>query len=433
MLSKYNEKEGLSFETLAVHGGQTIDPTTKARALPLYQTAAYGFESTEHAARLFALEETGNIYTRIGNPTTEVFEERITLLEGGVGALATASGHAAILMSILNIASAGDEIVSSSSLYGGTHNLFAVTLPRMGIKVCFVDARNPENFRKAFNSNTKAFYAETIGNPGMEVLDINEVAQIAHECGVPLIIDNTFATPYLCRPIEWGADIVIHSATKFIGGHGTSIGGVVVDSGHFPWDNGRFPGLTEPDISYHGIRYVSDTGKKAFITRLRVQVLRDIGATLSPFNAWMFILGLETLHVRMERHVQNALAVAHYLEQHPAVSWVNYPSLEVHRDCRLAKKYLPQGAGAVFTFGIRGGRDAGARFINSVKLLSHLANVGDAKSLVIHPASTTHSQLSPEEQVASGVSPDMIRLSIGLENISDIIGDLGQALTASQE
>lgn len=424
--------ENLKLETLAVHGGQALDPTTKSRAVPLYQTAAYGFDSTAHAARLFALEEEGNIYSRIGNPTTEVFEQRVALLEGGVGGLATASGHAAILLTILNIASAGDEIVSSSSLYGGTHNLFSVTLRKLGIVVKFVDVNDPESFRKACTSKTKAFYAETLGNPGMEVLDIEKIAQIAHECEVPLIVDNTFGTPYLCRPIEWGADIVVHSATKFIGGHGTSIGGVVIDSGKFDWTTGRFPGLTEPDESYHGIRYVADTGEKAFITKLRVQMLRDIGATLSPFNAFMFLIGLETLHIRMERHVQNALAVAEFLEKHPAVSWVNYPTLKSNRYQGLAQKYMPKGSGAVFTFGIRGGRAAGAKFIDSVKLLSHLANVGDAKSLVIHPSSTTHSQLSPEAQIASGVSPDMIRLSIGLENIEDIRADLDQALEASK-
>lgn len=422
----------MALETLAVHGGQFVDPTTKARAVPLYQTAAYGFDNTAHAARLFNLEEEGNIYTRIGNPTTAVFEERVSLLEGGVGAVATASGHAAILMAILNIAEAGDEIVSASSLYGGTHNLFAVTLPKLGIKVRFVDARDPENFRRASTPKTKAFYAETIGNPGMDVLDIEKVGRIAHENGIPLIIDNTFATPVLCRPLEWGADVVIHSATKFLGGHGTSIGGIVIDGGCFDWTNGKFPGLTEPDLSYHGIRYVADTREKAYVTKLRVQLLRDLGSTLSPFNAFLFLLGLETLHVRMERHVENALAIAGFLENHPAVAWVNYPSLASHSAFELAQKYLPQGAGAVFTFGIQGGRESGGMFIDAVRLFSHLANVGDAKSLVIHPASTTHGQLSPEEQAAAGVTPDMIRLSIGIENLEDLKDDLRQALEASQ-
>ncbi|MFZ3100746.1 MAG: homocysteine synthase [Desulfitobacteriaceae bacterium] len=422
----------LSFETIAVHGGQEIDPTTKSRAVPIYQTAAYGFDDTAHAARLFGLEELGNIYTRLMNPTSDVFEQRIALLEGGVGALATASGHAAMLLAILNIASAGDEIISSSSLYGGTYNLFTTTLPKMGIKVHLVDSKNPENFRKHVNSKTRAFFAETIGNPDMQVLDIGAVSSIAHEYGLPLIVDSTFATPALCRPFEWGADIIIHSATKFIGGHGTSLGGVVVDSGRFDWTGGRFPGLTEPDPSYHGVRYVKDIGAAAYIIKMRVQLLRDLGPTLSPFNSFLFLLGLETLHLRMERHVQNSLKVAKYLQKHSAVTWVNYPSLEGNSSYDLAKKYLPQGAGAVFTFGIKGAKEAGAKFIDSVKLFSHLANVGDAKSLVIHPASTTHSQLSPEEQASAGVTPDMVRLSVGIENIEDLIADLEQALAISQ-
>ncbi|MFZ3372653.1 MAG: O-acetylhomoserine aminocarboxypropyltransferase/cysteine synthase family protein, partial [Desulfitobacteriaceae bacterium] len=349
-----------------------------------------------------------------------------------VGALATASGHAAMLLAILNIASAGDEIISSSSLYGGTYNLFTTTLPKMGIKVHLVDSKNPENFRKHVNSKTRAFFAETIGNPDMQVLDIGAVSSIAHEYGLPLIVDSTFATPALCRPFEWGADIIIHSATKFIGGHGTSLGGVVVDSGRFDWTGGRFPGLTEPDPSYHGVRYVKDIGAAAYIIKMRVQLLRDLGPTLSPFNSFLFLLGLETLHLRMERHVQNSLKVAKYLQKHSAVTWVNYPSLEGNSSYDLAKKYLPQGAGAVFTFGIKGAKEAGAKFIDSVKLFSHLANVGDAKSLVIHPASTTHSQLSPEEQASAGVTPDMVRLSVGIENIEDLIADLEQALAISQ-
>ncbi len=423
----------LSFETLAVHGGQEIDPTTKSRAVPIYQTVAYGFDDTAHAARLFGLEELGNIYTRLMNPTSDVFEQRIALLEGGVGALATASGHAAMLMAILNIASAGDEIISSSSLYGGTYNLFTTTLPKMGIKVHLVDSKDPENFRKYVNSKTRAFFAEIIGNPDMQVLDIEAVSSIAHEYGLPLIVDNTFATPALCRPFEWGADIIIHSATKFIGGHGTSLGGVVVDSGRFDWTGGRFPGLTEPDPSYHGVRYVKDIGAAAYIIKMRVQLLRDLGPTLSPFNSFLFLLGLETLHLRMERHVKNSQKVAKYLQEHPAVTWVNYPSLEGNSSYNLAKKYLPQGAGAVFTFGIKGAKEAGAKLIDSVKLFSHLANVGDAKSLIIHPASTTHSQLSPEEQASAGVTPDMVRLSVGIENVEDLIADLDQALAISQQ
>ncbi|MBO8142781.1 MAG: homocysteine synthase [Firmicutes bacterium] len=419
------------FETLAVHAGQQPDPATGSRAVPIYQTTSYVFRDADHAADLFALKEFGNIYTRIMNPTTDVFEQRMAALEGGVGALALASGQTAETFAILNIAGSGDEIVSATSLYGGTYNLFQHTLPKFGITVKFVDPADPENFRRAITDRTKALYAETIGNPKGDVLDIEAVAAIAHEAGIPLIVDNTFASPYLCRPIEWGADIVVHSATKFIGGHGTSIGGVIVDSGKFDWTSGKFPGLTEPDPSYHGIRYVETFGPMAYIIKARVQLLRDLGGCLSPFNAFLFLQGLETLHLRMERHCENALAVAKFLQQHPLVAWVNYPGLPGHPSYEKAQKYLPKGAGSIFTFGIKGGLEAGRRFINSVKLLSLLANVGDAKSLVIHPASTTHQQLSPEDQLAAGVTPDLVRLSIGIENVEDIIADLDQALRAA--
>jgi O-acetylhomoserine (thiol)-lyase len=401
-------------------------------AVPIYQTTSYVFKGSDHAARLFSLEEPGNIYTRIMNPTTDVFEKRMAALEGGIGALALASGSAAITMAIMNIAGSGDEIVSASTLYGGTYNLFASTLPKYGIKVRFVDPDDPENFRKAVNEHTKAFFAEILGNPNINVLDVEAVAKIAHEVGVPLIVDNTFASPYLCRPIEFGADIVVHSATKYIGGHGTSIGGIIIDSGNFNWDNGRFPGLVEPDQSYHGISYVKDIGAAAYITKARVQLLRDMGSCISPFNSFLMLQGLETLPLRMERHVSNALAVAEYLEGNPAVSWVNYPSLPSSKYYALAQKYTPKGAGAIFTFGLNGGIEAGKKFIDSLKLFSLLANVGDAKSLVIHPASTTHQQLSREEQLAAGVTEDMVRVSIGIEDVEDIIDDLDQAIEASQ-
>lgn len=428
-----NERK-LSFETLAVHAGQEIDPTTLSRAVPLYQTTSYGFRDTEHAGNLFGLQEFGNIYTRITNPTNDVFEKRIAALEGGVGALATASGQAAITFSILNIAGAGDEIVSSATLYGGTYNLFANTLSKLGINVKFVDSSNPENFRAAITPQTKALYAETIGNPKGDVLDIEAVAAIAHEHGIPLIVDNTFPSPYLLRPIEFGADIVVHSATKFIGGHGTSIGGVIVDGGKFDWTaNDKFPGLTQPDPSYNGIVYSDAVGPLAYIIKARVQLQRDIGAALSPFNAWLLIQGLETLHLRVERHSENALKVAQYLEQHPDVAWVSYPGLSSHASYALAQKYLPKGQGAILTFGIKGGVDAGRKVIENVKLFSHLANVGDSKSLIIHPASTTHRQLAEDEQLAAGVNPELIRLSIGTESIDDILYDLEQAIAASQQ
>ncbi|MGY5483829.1 homocysteine synthase [Paenibacillus sp. ALE2] len=429
-----SEERKLSFETLAVHAGQEIDPNTFARAVPLYQTTSYGFRDAEHAADLFSLKEFGNIYTRLMNPTTDVFEQRIAALEGGAGALATASGMAAISFSILNIAGAGDEIVSASSLYGGTYNLFSTTLPKLGIKVHFVDSDDPENFRQAITDKTKAIFAETIGNPQGNVLDVEAVAAIAHEYGIPLIVDNTFPSPYLLRPIEHGADIVVHSATKFIGGHGTSLGGVIVDSGKFDWKaSGRFPGLTEPDPSYHGVVYTEAVGPIAYIIKARVQLLRDLGAAISPFNSWLLLQGLETLHLRLERHSQNALKVAQYLESHKDVEWVSYSGLPSHPSYELGQKYLPKGQGAILTFGIKGGSQAGSKLIANVKLFSHLANVGDSKSLIIHPASTTHQQLSAEEQVAAGVKPELLRLSVGTEAIDDILYDLEQAIAASQQ
>jgi len=424
--------ENLRFDTLAVHGGQEADPATWARAVPIYQTTSYVFRDADHAANLFALKEFGNIYTRIMNPTTDVLEKRIAALEGGVGALAFASGHAAISAAIFNIAQAGDEVVSSASLYGGTYNMFAYTLPRLGIKVTLVDPRDPENFARAITPKTKAVYAETIGNPRIDVLDIEKVAAVAHENGLPFLIDSTFSTPYLTRPIEFGADIVIHSATKFIGGHGTSMGGLVVDSGKFDWANGKFPLLSEPDPSYNGLRFTAALGPLAYIIRLRTQILRDLGAALSPFNSFLFLQGLETLPLRMERHCANALAVARYLAAHSLVEWVSYPGLPDHPDHKLAGKYLPKGAGAILTFGIKGGLEAGRKFINALRLFSLLANVGDAKSLVIHPASTTHSQLTPAQRASAGAPDELIRLSLGLEDAADLIADLEQALAASQ-
>lgn len=419
-------------ETLAVHAGQEVDPTTLSRAVPLYQTTSYAFRDPDHAADLFALKEFGNIYTRIMNPTTDVFEKRVAALEGGAGALATASGQAAITYAILNIAGAGDEIVSASSLYGGTYNLFSTTLKKLGITVRFVDPSDPDNFRKAITDKTKALFAESIGNPKGDLLDIEAVAAVAHEHGLPLIVDNTFPSPFLLRPIEHGADIVVHSATKFIGGHGTSIAGIIVDGGKFDWTGGKFPGLTEPDPSYNGIVYTEAVGPLAYIIKARVQLLRDMGATLSPFNAFLLLQGLETLHLRMERHSENALRVAQFLEAHDAVASVSYCGLPSHPSYELAQKYLPKGQGAILTFEIKGGVEAGRRVINHVKLLSHLANVGDSKSLIIHPASTTHLQLSEEEQRAAGVTPGLIRLSIGTESIDDILNDLDQAIRASQ-
>jgi O-acetylhomoserine (thiol)-lyase len=416
------------FNTRQLHAGQEADPATGARAVPIYQTTAYLFEDTDHAARLFSLEESGNIYTRIMNPTTDVFERRMASLEGGVGGLAASSGHAAQMMAILGLCSAGDHIVSASTLYGGTFNQFKHTFPRIGIEVTLVDPTDPENFRHAIRDNTKIIYGETLGNPGINVFPFEEVSAIAREHHIPLMVDNTFATPYLCRPIKWGANIVLHSATKFIGGHGTTIGGVIVDAGNFDWaGSGRFPVFTEPDDSYHGLVY-ADLGATAFITKARVQVLRDVGACQSPFNSWLLLQGLETLSLRMERHVANARRVAEFLGNHPKVGWVTYPGMPSHPDFETARKYLPKGAGAILGFGIAGGLEAGGRFINELQMFSHLANVGDAKSLAIHPASTTHAQLSPDEQLSAGVTPDFVRLSIGLEDIEDILWDLDQAL-----
>ncbi|WP_084658998.1 homocysteine synthase [Thermogemmatispora onikobensis] len=426
-----NSNRSYGFETLALHAGQeTADSATGARAVPIYQTSSFVFDSPEHAADLFALRKFGNIYTRIMNPTQDAFERRIAALEGGVGALATASGQAAETLAILTIAEAGDEVVSSTSLYGGTYNLFRYTLPKLGITVRFVDSRDPEQFRAAITERTKAIYTEALGNPRLDMLDIEAVAAIAHEYGVPLIVDNTLPTPYLLQPLKHGADIVVHSATKFIGGHGTSIGGVIVDGGKFDWANGRFPAFTEPDPSYHGLRYVEAFGPLAYIIKARVQLMRDIGAAVSPFNAWLFLQGLETLPLRMERHSQNALRIAEFLEEHPAVSWVSYPGLSSHPQHELAARYLTHGYGAILGFGIKGGLEAGKMLIRHVELFSHLANVGDAKSLIIHPASTTHSQLTPDEQLETGVTPDFIRLSIGLETVEDLIEDLDQALRA---
>ncbi len=419
------------FATLALHAGQEDpDPTTRARAVPIYQTTSYVFENDQHAADLFGLRAFGNIYTRIMNPTQDVFEKRVAALEGGVGALATASGQAAEFLALINIAGAGDEIVSSTSLYGGTYNLFSQTLPKLGITVHFVDGTDPENFRRAITPRTRALYAETIGNPRLDTLDIRAVADVAHEAGIPLVIDNTLPSPYLVNPIKHGADIVVHSATKFIGGHGTSIGGIIVDGGTFDWaGSGKFPGLVDPDPSYHGVRYVESFGPAAFIIKARVQLLRDLGPAISPLNSWLFLQGLETLGLRLERHSDNALRVSQFLAGHPAVSWVLYPGLPNHPSHELARKYHRPGYyGAIVGFGIKGGLEAGRRFVNEVKLFSLLANVGDAKSLVIHPASTTHSQLSEEEQLSTGVTPDFVRLSVGIESIDDILADLDQAL-----
>ncbi|MDY0394310.1 aminotransferase class I/II-fold pyridoxal phosphate-dependent enzyme [Virgibacillus halophilus] len=418
-------------ETVLLHGGQQVDPATGSRAVPIYQTTSYVFRDTEHAQNLFGLKEPGNIYSRIMNPTVDAFEQRVALLEDGVAAVATSSGMAAITLSILNIAGAGDEIIADSNLYGGTYNLFAKTLPKYGIHVIFVDGTNPEAIKQAITDKTKAVFAETITNPSLNVFDIETVAEIAHEYGIPLIIDNTFGV-YAAKPLVWGADIVVHSATKWIGGHGTTIGGVVVDGGRFDWGSGRFPEFTEPDESYHGLKYV-DTAPAAFATKFRVQLLRDIGACLSPQSAFLLLQGLETLHLRIERHHANAKIIADYLNEHAQVAWVNYPGLESHPSNSLAKKYLHQGTGSMITFGIQGGREAGRKVIDNIKLWSHVANVGDAKSLIIHPASTTHQQLSAEELVQSGVSEELIRLSVGIESTDDIIADLDQAIAAATD
>jgi O-acetylhomoserine (thiol)-lyase len=416
------------FATLAVHAGQVADPATGSRAVPIYQTTSYVFEDADHAGRLFGLKEFGNIYTRIMNPTTDVLEKRVAALEGGVAGLATASGQAAETLTITTLAAAGDEIISTTSLYGGTYNLFHYTLPRLGITVRFVDADDFDGLRAAINDRTKAIYTESLGNPKLDVVDIEALAAIAHEHGLPLVVDNTTPSPALVRPIEWGADIVVNSATKFLGGHGTAIGGVIVDAGKFDWTSGRFKEFTEPDPSYHGLSYTAAFGNLAFILKARIQGLRDTGAALSPFNAFLILQGIETLHLRLERHSQNALAVARHLEAHPGVEWVNYPGLESSKYYTRAQKYLPDGSGALVTFGIKGGYEAGKTLIDSLKLFSLLANIGDAKSLVIHPASTTHQQLTDEEQGATGVTPELVRLSVGIEDIRDILADLDQAI-----
>ncbi len=421
-----------NFDTLALHAGQTPDSQTLSRAVPIYQTSSYVFKNSEHAANLFGLKEFGNIYTRLMNPTTDVLEKRLAELDGGVGALAVASGQAATTYAVLNIAQAGQNIISTNYLYGGTYNLFHYTLPKLGITVKFVDTSNPENVRQAIDENTRLVYMESVGNPKNNVDDFSAIAKVAHEAGIPFVIDNTVTTPYLFRPFEHGADIIVYSLTKFIGGHGTSIGGAVVDGGTFPWNNGRFPELAEPDPSYHGLNYWEALGNLSYILKMRLTLLRDMGACISPFNSFQIIQGIETLPLRMQRHVENAQKVAEWLEKNPMVSWVNYPGLPSHPDHARAKKYLPKGAGAIIGFGIKGGTKAGSTFIDNVKLLSHLANIGDAKSLVIHPASTTHQQLTPEEQVSSGVTADFIRLSVGLEDVRDIIADIEQALKVSQ-
>src|SRR5471030_1516078 len=420
----------LGFATRSLHAGHTPDKASLARAVPIYQTTSFVFEDSAHAAALFALQQFGNIYSRIMNPTTDVFEQRVASLEGGIAGLATSSGQAAQFLAIASLMGQGDELVAASTLYGGTYTQFDVSFRRLGIDVKFVEPDDPENFRKAITPKTRALYGETIANPRMNVLDIEKVAAIAHEAGVPLIVDNTMASPYLCRPIEHGADIVLHSATKFIGGHGTSIGGVIVDSGRFPWDRGAFPQMLEPSKGYHGIRFYETFGDFAYIMKARVEGLRDFGPALSPFNSFQFLQGLETLKLRMQCHSENALAVAQFLERREDVAWVNYPGLPTSPYRALAERYLPHGAGGVLTFGIRGGLNAGRRFIEALQLFSHLANIGDAKSLVIHPASTTHQQLTTEEKLAGGITDDLIRLSVGLEEIDDILWDLDQGLRA---
>ena len=427
-----NKQTKYHLETLALHAGQNVDSDTLSRAVPIYQTTSFLFKDTEHAARLFALEEFGNIYTRLMNPTTDALEKRLAALEGGVGGLALSSGQSAIYVSIFNICGAGGHLVSSNSLYGGTVTLFSQTLAKLGIEVTFVDPKEPANFTRAIKDNTRLIYMETIGNPKNDILQYEKIADVAHQHGMPLICDNTVATPILFRPIDYGIDIVVHSCTKFIGGHGTSIGGAIVDSGQFDWTNGRYPELTEPDASYHGVKYVDSFGESAYIIKARTQFLRDMGSCMSPFNAFLFLQGLETLHLRMPRHSENALKLSQWLERQKEVTWVNYPGLKSHPDHALAKKYMPDGQGAILGFGIKGGRKAGIKFINSVQLASHLANIGDSKTLVIHPASTTHQQLSQEEQLAAGVTDDYIRVSVGTEHVDDIIADFEQALQASQ-
>ena len=426
--------KNLKFETLQLHAGQTPDPVTHSVAVPIYQTTSYAFDSTEHAENLFGLKENGNIYTRIMNPTSDVLEKRMAALEGGVGALAVASGSAANTLTIMTIAQAGDEIVAASTLYGGTFNLLDATLPKFGIKTTFVDPDDPANFEAAVNENTRAIYIESLGNPSINIVDVEAVAKIAHDHKIPLIIDNTFATPYLFKALDFGADIVVYSATKFIGGHGTTIGGVIVDGGTFDWaGSGKFPEFTEPDESYHGIVYTRDAGSAAFITKARVQMLRDTGACISPFNSFLLLQGLETLSLRLDRHVENTRRVIGFLSGHSAVTWVNYPDQADNKYHALAQKYFPRGTGSIFTFGIKGGIEAARRFIDNIQIFTHLANVADAKSLVIHPATTTHQQLSGDALLAAGITEDMIRVSIGLENADDLIGALDDALKLSQK
>jgi len=427
------EQKKYRIETLALHAGHQVDSDTLSRAVPIYQTTSYLFKDTEHAADLFALKQFGNIYTRLMNPTTDVLEKRLSAMEGGVGGLAFSSGMAAITAAALNICRSGQHIVSTSTLYGGTYTLFSQTFPKLGIEVTFVDPNDPANFERAIRPETRFLYIETIGNPKNNIIDYEKVADIAHKHGIPVICDNTVTSPILLRPFEYGIDIVVHSCTKLIGGHGTSIGGIIIDSGKFNWDNGKFPELTEPDPSYHGVKYVESFGESAYIIKARTQFLRDMGACMSPFNAFLFLQGLETIHLRVPRQCENALKLAQFLEGHPAVDWVNYPGLPSHSDYELAKKYLPKGQGAIIGFGIKGGLEAGIKFINSVKLASHLANILDSKTLVIHPASTTHQQLTEEERLSAGVRPDFIRVSVGTENIDDIIEDFSQALDAAQK
>jgi O-acetylhomoserine (thiol)-lyase len=418
-------------ETQCLHAGQTPDPTTMSRAVPIYRTTAFTFRDTEHAANLFALKELGNIYTRLMNPTNDVLEKRVAAMDGGVAALAVSSGTSAIFYSIINICQAGDEFVSASNLYGGSYTMFKDILPQFGIKANMVDSRDPENFRKAITDKTKLLYCETIGNPGLDVADIEAIAKIAHENGLPLVVDSTFTTPYLLRPIEHGADIVVHSLTKWLGGHGSGIGGIMVDAGKFDWTSGKFPLMSEPDPSYHGMRFAHDLGPLtplAYTLRMRLGPLRNLGACLSPDNSWQFLQGIETLHLRMERHSANAMAVAEFLAAHPKVEWVRHPGLKNDPSYAMAQKYLKNGTGAMVVFGIKGGAAAGQKFIEQLQLFSHLANVGDAKSLAIHPATTTHSQLGPADQAAAGVTPELVRLSIGIESVDDILADLKQAL-----
>jgi O-acetylhomoserine (thiol)-lyase len=422
----------MGFATKSLHAGHTPDAASRARAVPIYQSTSFTFEDSAHAARLFALEQFGNIYSRIMNPTTDVFEQRIAALEGGIGALATSSGQAAQFLAITSLMGPGDEMVAASTLYGGTYTQFDVSFRRLGIDVKFVEPDDPENFRKAITPKTRAIYGETIANPRMNVLDLERVAAIAHEAGVPFIVDNTMASPYLCRPIEWGADIVVHSATKFLGGHGTSIGGVIVDSGKFRWTD-KYPAITEPSPGYHGMKFSEVFGPLAYIIKVRVEGLRDFGPCMSPFNSFLFIQGIETLQFRMQAHSRNALGAAQWLERHPAVTWVKYPGLESSPYHAISQKYLPNGEGSIVTFGIKGGLEAGRKLIDSVQIFSHLANLGDAKSLIIHPASTTHQQLSDAQQLEAGVTKDLVRLSVGIEDLDDLLWDLDQAIAASQK